>query len=66
MNCVRPRPSALSEEDLPELPALMRDLDVPVQRICERLDISKAPSTATLGPMTSSGMTGHEVKDNKV
>ncbi|PEN04699.1 DNA invertase [Longimonas halophila] len=36
------RPRALSEDDLPEVQALMRDPDVPVRRICERFEISKA------------------------
>ena len=44
------RPRALSEEDLPELQALMRDPDVPVRRICERFDISKATLYRYVGP----------------
>ena len=44
------RPRALSEEDLPEVQALMRDPDVPVRRICERFDISKATLYRYVGP----------------
>jgi DNA invertase Pin-like site-specific DNA recombinase len=44
------RPRALSEEDLPELQALMRDPDVPVRRICERFEISKATLYRYVGP----------------
>ena len=36
------RPRALSEEDIPELQALMQDPDVPIADICERFGISKA------------------------
>ena len=36
------RPRALSEEDLPAVQALMRDPDVPVRRIYERFEVSKA------------------------
>ncbi len=45
-----PSPRALSEEDLPELQVLMRDPDVPVPRICERFDISKATLYRYVGP----------------
>jgi DNA invertase Pin-like site-specific DNA recombinase len=44
------RPRALSEEDLPELQALMRDPDVTVRRICERFEISKATLYRYVGP----------------
>ena len=44
------RPRSLSEEDLPEVQALMRDPDVPVRRICERFDISKATLYRYVGP----------------
>ena len=44
------RPRALSEEDLPEVQALMRDPDVPVRRICERFEISKATLYRYVGP----------------
>jgi DNA invertase Pin-like site-specific DNA recombinase len=44
------RPRALSEEDLPELQALMRDPEVPVRRICERFGISKATLYRYVGP----------------
>ena len=44
------RPRALSEEDLPELQALMRDPEVPVRRICERFEISKATLYRYVGP----------------
>ena len=44
------RPRALSEEDLPELQALMRDPDVPVRRICERFEVSKATLYRYVGP----------------
>ena len=44
------RPRALSEDDLPELQALMRDPDVPVRRICERFEISKATLYRYVGP----------------
>lgn len=36
------RPRALSEEDLPQVQALMKDPEVSTSQICERFDISKA------------------------
>jgi DNA invertase Pin-like site-specific DNA recombinase len=36
------RPRALSEEDIPQLQALMKDPDVPTADICERFGVSKA------------------------
>ena len=35
------RPRALSEEDIPELQALMKDPDVSTQQICDRFGVSK-------------------------
>lgn len=35
------RPPALSEDEIPEVQALMRDPDVTVRQICDRFDISK-------------------------
>ncbi len=36
------RPRALSDEDIPELQALMKDPEVPTADICEQVGISKA------------------------
>jgi len=44
------RPRALSEEDLPQVQALMRDPAVPTRQICERFDISKATLYRYVGP----------------
>ncbi len=44
------RPRALSEEDIPELQALMKDPDVSTQQICDRFDVSKATLYRYVGP----------------
>jgi DNA invertase Pin-like site-specific DNA recombinase len=44
------RPRALSEEDIPELQALMKDEGVSTQQICERFDVSKATLYRYVGP----------------
>lgn len=44
------RPRALSEEDLPEIQALMKDPDVSTSQICERFDVSKATLYRYVGP----------------
>lgn len=44
------RPRALSEEDIPELQALMKDPDVSTKQICERFDVSKATLYRYVGP----------------
>jgi DNA invertase Pin-like site-specific DNA recombinase len=44
------RPRALSEEDLPQVQALMRQPDVSTRQICERFDISKATLYRYVGP----------------
>jgi len=44
------RPRALSEEDIPELQALMKDPDVSAQQICERFGVSKATLYRYVGP----------------
>ena len=36
------RPRALSEDDMPQVQALMKDPDVSTAQICERFDVSKA------------------------
>jgi DNA invertase Pin-like site-specific DNA recombinase len=44
------RPRALSEEDLPQVQALMKDPDVSTAQICERFDVSKATLYRYVGP----------------
>ena len=44
------RPRALSEEDVPELQALMKDPDVSTSDICDRFDVSKAALYRYVGP----------------
>ena len=44
------RPRALSEEDIPELQALMKDEGVSTQQICDRFDVSKATLYRYVGP----------------
>ena len=44
------RPRALSEEDIPELQALMKDPDVSTQQICDRFGVSKATLYRYVGP----------------
>ena len=44
------RPRALSEEDLPQVQALMKDPGVSTAQICERFDISKATLYRYVGP----------------
>jgi DNA invertase Pin-like site-specific DNA recombinase len=44
------RPRALSEEDLPQVQALMRQPDVSTRQICERFGISKATLYRYVGP----------------
>ena len=44
------RPRALSEEDIPELQALMKDDSVSTKQICERFDVSKATLYRYVGP----------------
>ncbi|PSQ77177.1 MAG: DNA invertase, partial [Bacteroidetes bacterium QH_6_63_17] len=44
------RPRALSEEDIPQLQALMKDPDVPTADICERFGVSKATLYRYVGP----------------
>jgi DNA invertase Pin-like site-specific DNA recombinase len=44
------RPRALSDEDLPQVLALMRQPDVSTRQICERFDISKATLYRYVGP----------------
>jgi DNA invertase Pin-like site-specific DNA recombinase len=44
------RPRALSEKDLPQVQALMRQPDVSTRQICERFDISKATLYRYVGP----------------
>ena len=44
------RPRALSDEEIPEVQALMRDPDVSTRQICERFDISKATLYRYVGP----------------
>lgn len=44
------RPRALSEEDIPELQALMKDPDVSTSDICERFGVSKATLYRYVGP----------------
>ena len=44
------RPRALSEEDIPELQALMKDPNVSAADICERFDVSKATLYRYVGP----------------
>jgi len=44
------RPRALSEEDIPQVQALMRNEDVPTADICERFDVSKATLYRYVGP----------------
>jgi len=44
------RPRALSEEDMPELQALMKDEGVSTQQICQRFDVSKATLYRYVGP----------------
>jgi len=44
------RPRALSEDDLPQVQALMKDPDVSTSQICERFDGSKATLYRYVGP----------------
>jgi DNA invertase Pin-like site-specific DNA recombinase len=44
------RPRALSDEDLPQVQALMRDPDVSTRKICERFEISRATLYRYVGP----------------
>ncbi len=44
------RPRALSEEDIPELQALMKDEGVSTRQICDRFDVSKATLYRYVGP----------------
>jgi len=44
------RPRALSEEDLPQIQALMKDPDVSTAQICERFEVSKATLYRYVGP----------------
>jgi DNA invertase Pin-like site-specific DNA recombinase len=44
------RPRALSEEDIPQVQALMRDKSVSTADICERFEISKATLYRYVGP----------------
>jgi len=44
------RTRALSEEDLPQVQALMRQPDVSTRQICERFGISKATLYRYVGP----------------
>ena len=44
------RPRALSEEDMPQVQALMKDPDVSTAQICERFDVSKATLYRYIGP----------------
>lgn len=44
------RPSALDEEDIPEVQALMKDPDVSVSQICERFGISSPTLYRYVGP----------------
>jgi len=44
------RPQALSEDDLPQVQALMKDPDVSTAQICERFDVSKATLYRYVGP----------------
>ena len=44
------RPRALSDEEIPEVQALVRDPDVSTRQICERFDISKATLYRYVGP----------------
>jgi len=41
---------SLSEEDLPQVKALMRQPDVSTRQICQRFDISKATLYRYVGP----------------
>lgn len=44
------RPRSLSEEDIPELQALMQNEDVSTKQICERFGVSKATLYRYVGP----------------
>jgi len=44
------RSRALSEEDIPELQALMKDSGVSTRQICERFDVSNATLYRYVGP----------------
>ena len=44
------RPRALSEEEIPQVQALMKDEDIPVADICERFGISKPTLYRYVGP----------------
>ncbi len=44
------RPRALSEEDMPQVQALMKDPDASTSQICERFDVSKATLYRYVGP----------------
>lgn len=44
------RPSAIDEEEIPQLQALMRDDGVSTSEICDRFDISKATLYRYVGP----------------
>jgi DNA invertase Pin-like site-specific DNA recombinase len=44
------RPPALTEEDIPQVQALMREPEVSTRQICERFDISKATLYRYVGP----------------
>lgn len=44
------RPRALTDDDIPQLQALMRDPDVSTRQICERFDVSKATLYRYVGP----------------
>lgn len=44
------RPPALSEEEIPQVQAMMKDSDVSTSDICERFDISRATLYRYVGP----------------
>ena len=44
------RPRALSEDDMPQVQALMKDPDISTAQICERFDVSKATLYRYVGP----------------
>jgi len=44
------RPSAIGEEEIPQIQALMRDEDVSAREICDRFDVSKATLYRYVGP----------------
>lgn len=44
------RPPALTEEEIPEVQAMMRDEAVPTPQICDRFDVSKSTLFRYVGP----------------